>query len=311
MYSLENVHVVLLEPQRNVRRVLKYELQEVGFRDVYDCGSVDNARSLINAEKPELLLLDLDGDQDGACTLIRDIRYRRVGHDPFLVIIAVSWRPEREMVHDVMKSGVDDMITKPVSVDMLSRRIDNMIEKRKKFVATETYFGPDRRQRERLHNDDELPLVQVPNSLRHLATGDETAAIGEAAEQAALAAIALQRVQREAMEIMRVAEQMEALVQSSEQDASIVETIDRMVRLAHNVADYFCKRQSSGLVEVARSLAGVIDAMAGAAAPTSEQIGFLRLHSEAVCAVLMEQDNAAEIVARTLDHTVVKTARLA
>lgn len=311
MYTMENVHVVLLEPQPNVRRVLKYELQEVGFRNVYDCAVVDEALALVETEKPEILLLDLDGDQDGVCALIQDIRYRRVGHDPFVVIIAVSWRPEREVVHEVMKSGVDDVITKPVSVDMLSRRVQNMIEKRKKFVATETYFGPDRRRRERLHNDDELPLVQVPNSLRHRATGDESAAIGEVAERAALSAIALQRVQREALEIMRVAEQVEALVESPDHDDSIAEAIDRMLQLAQNVAGYFGKRRSSGLADVAQSLAGVIDAMAGAAAPTPKQIGFLRLHSEAVCAVLMEKENAAEIVARTLDHTAAKLARQA
>ncbi len=61
----------------------------------------------------------------------------------------------------------------------MRQRVVNQIENRKEFIATDDYVGPDRRAENRDLSEDDLASIKVPNSLRHAATGDESAAPSE------------------------------------------------------------------------------------------------------------------------------------
>ena len=96
----------------------------------------------------------------------------RIFANPFLVINVITWKPSDDVIRTLVNAGADDIIVMPISIGAVASRVDNIIQNRKKFVATPRYVGPDRRQPGR-ENDSELAGFDVPNGVRYKATGDE------------------------------------------------------------------------------------------------------------------------------------------
>lgn len=306
--DLDRVHVVLFDARLNVRRIIKYALQELGFRRIHDCGDLGTARGFVGTHSPDLLIVDFDADREAACSAVRGIRYQRLGSDPFLVTLATTWNPETDIVRAALDSGVDDIVLKPISVQVLELRIRNMIENRRKFVATSDYLGPQRRRDpERANAREEPPHVTVPNNLRYKATGDHAAAVSDRAVEAAMQAIALQKIQRLSIEITDVALELEELAEEDPGDARARQRIAKVERLVRQVSDYVLTQRTSGMGDIARSMRSFARMLLSAASPTRRQFEILRLHSQAITAALLDRRTEAATLARALENVVAVT----
>lgn len=301
MYKLNEIQVMLLEGERDGRRVIRYALHELGFANLQECSDSDRARDLIAGHNPQLLIVDLDSGTDPTCSVVRDIRHQRFGNDPFVVSMSTTWNPASNIIQQALDCGVDDIVVKPISVDILARRVTNLIENRKLFIANELYVGPDRRQKPRLA-PDEPPLVRVPNTLRYKATGDPTAALNPSAMQGALDAIVLQKIQHLSIEVTRLASRLEQLCLVDGEDRRTHELMITMSRLVHKIASYVAKRQDARLIEIGRSMTNLMEIILRAPTPFRERFEILGLHSQAVTAALLDRDGAAKAVARALER---------
>ena len=86
------------------------------------------------------------------------------------------------------------------------KRTANLINNRQPFIVTTDYVGPDRRKDS--ERGSEIPLVEVPNTLRAKATGDKTAAIDAKNKvNKVLAEINNQKMERHAFQIAWLVEQ--------------------------------------------------------------------------------------------------------
>jgi hypothetical protein len=92
-----------------------------------------------------------------------------------------------------------------VTARALRERVVNQIENRKEFIATDDYVGPDRRADERELTEDDPAAIEVPNSLRHAATGDESAALSEERVQETLRNLSVQKFFYLSQKVARVA----------------------------------------------------------------------------------------------------------
>ena len=64
----------------------------------------------------------------------------------------------------MVSSGADDLLLRPFSTALLGQRIEAHIDRRKGFVITTDYVGPDRRKdNSRASN---VELFEPPNSLK-------------------------------------------------------------------------------------------------------------------------------------------------
>jgi two-component system, OmpR family, KDP operon response regulator KdpE len=110
-------HVLLVEDDEPTRSAVGANLRGHGFR-VAEAGSVSDALRSWDADRPDLILLDLGlPDGDGA-TLIR--RVRRESTTPILVLSA------RGLEHDkvgALDAGADDYVTKPFGLAELRSRM--------------------------------------------------------------------------------------------------------------------------------------------------------------------------------------------
>src|SRR5690606_33633149 len=194
------VEVLLLDRDLAMRHLIRSAMIGIGFRHVVECRSVQEIPALVAQQPVDLMLLDLDTDTEQVCQAIRDIRNNRYGLNPFVVVMAMTWTPDRRIIGQTLDAGTDDVLAKPVSAAVLKERVRNLVLFRKDFVVTGDYIGPDRRQERRAAADD-LPAIVVPNSLRHKATGDKHAIAETPQIVQAMRTVRAHRVFRSALDL--------------------------------------------------------------------------------------------------------------
>jgi DNA-binding response OmpR family regulator len=171
-YKLENVHVLIVDSQATARNVTRNLLYETGFREIAIASSLEAARDHIVSDRHDLVIADANAEAGGICDLVFDVRHGYCG-DPFLPIVMLSWEPTQEVVKKVIDTGADILMTMPSSTAKLGEAVETLIRRRKPFVVTSDYIGPDRRGKEEdKRKDQAVSTVNVPNVMRSKATGE-------------------------------------------------------------------------------------------------------------------------------------------
>ncbi len=285
-FNYSETHVLLLDGQRNIRTLLKGALQQIGFRQIHESTNPAAARAAAINLSLDLIILDLDTDRQTVCSLMRDLRHQVVGENPFVVIIATTWNPEEENVRSALNAGADDIVSKPVSVQILTDRVNNLVRNRKQFVATPTYLGPDRRPAGRDATDVGMTAVPVPNSLRHKAAGDQAAAVDAESIWRANRAVSLQKLKRLAGQVDSLAARLEQIAAEHQRRPVKGAKIDELSSLAFQASEVAADAEVHELSRLTTSMGEVIDDISRAEIPTARQFEVLRLHSQAIGVLL-------------------------
>lgn len=158
-----NVKILLADSHSYMRQGLRNALAHEGYRDVRAVGRLTTLREMIAASAADLLILDVDTPDGDAIDLVTDIRNNRLGRNPFLPIILVTWDSDPTAINRAAGSGVDFILMKPLSPAVLFARIESLVTQRKPFIAIAGYIGPERREKERWGDTRHF---EVPNTLR-------------------------------------------------------------------------------------------------------------------------------------------------
>jgi DNA-binding response OmpR family regulator len=302
-YDLTGVRAVLFNGTVGMRRTIRDVLHGIGFQAIEDFGDLDDARRNIPDLMPDLLILDLDHDREGVCNIVREIRQGALGGNPFPVIIMHTWQPMGGTIGSAMSAGADDIIGMPISVRLLSERIENMILNRKDFVVTASYIGPDRRASQRSSSADALGTFAVPNGLRHKATGDASAAVSDEFIRGTNQTIVEHRLQRLTNQLNGFAADLETA--SVTNDAVITlpkDQLEKLSELLDQITDHLEAQGTANLLELAFSMRGVMAHILESSDPTPRQLRLLTLHGQAVAATLRDDANSGDLVLNALNQ---------
>ncbi len=165
-----SVNIVFGEPDAGLRAALRNALTRVGFGGVRDYDKMAPLKEAVTKTELDLLVLDANMDGVMADELIQDIRYGRLGFNPFIPVILTMWEPTADLVRRIASSGTDDLLVKPISPAQLFDRIKVLTTNRKPFVVTSDYIGPDRRKD--VARGSEIKSIEVPNTLRAKVRGE-------------------------------------------------------------------------------------------------------------------------------------------
>lgn len=302
--------VVLIDQQRNVRRLMWSALKQIGFEIVQDCATLQEALDFLLISSPDLMIVDIDIDHELVCAKIADIRNQVIGHDPFLVIIATTWNPSEETIRRVLNAGADDIVNKPISMQLLLNRVSNLIRNRKDFIVTTSYVGPDRRSRDRVRSEESegvsIETMPVPNSLRHKATGDVTAAVNPESIRQAAEALTLQKLRHLTNGIAELASSLERATQARRGGRRPKRAVDELTGLVCQVTEFVEDRNLRNVSQLSRSMRDVMSTILDSAEPVPRNFEILRLHSQAIAASLEARDADSELAASELNKAVVK-----
>ncbi len=120
-----------------------------GFRVGHfaECSSPEEARKMIAAQPFDLMIIDGEMPDEAGLDLARFVR-SRVDQTNFTVpILIVTGSTVPAVVRRARDSGVNMVISKPISPAALLSRIAWIVRNPRSFVVSEIYRGPDRRFR--------------------------------------------------------------------------------------------------------------------------------------------------------------------
>ncbi|MBI4967181.1 MAG: response regulator [Rhodospirillales bacterium] len=165
----QSVQIVLVDPDVQLRNNLRQALSSAGFRTVADYNHIKKFQDDLDKIFPDLLLIDAHMPEGDTCQMIREMRMNRLGKNPFLSVILTVWQTKIDDIEKLVSSGADHILIKPIAPQAIFERMEALMERRRPFVATSTYVGPDRRKGDR-EGVDPIPTFHVPNTLKIKAT---------------------------------------------------------------------------------------------------------------------------------------------
>jgi DNA-binding response OmpR family regulator len=162
--SFETADTLIYDPVAGNRATTRSALFSLGFRRIEAVGDLATLADCIQRRPPDLAICEVQGADGELCKLIQNLRQGTDGFNPFVVIIVTAWEKSGTTIRRVIDSGADDLLLRPFSAAVLGDRIRTHVERRKAFVITSEYVGPDRRSGSSRPSDVEL--FEPPNSLR-------------------------------------------------------------------------------------------------------------------------------------------------
>jgi DNA-binding response OmpR family regulator len=162
--SYDSVEALIYDPVSGNRTATRAALYALGFRRTETVSSLEAMVDAIQKSPPDIVLCEAQGAADELCNVIQQMRQGSAVHNPFIVIIVTAWEKSAGLITKVVNSGADDLLLRPFSTALLGSRIEAHIDRRKGFVITTEYVGPDRRREE--SRNISAPLFDPPNSLK-------------------------------------------------------------------------------------------------------------------------------------------------
>ncbi len=303
--SLEMAKVVHLDHEIANRSLLEDTLRKIGFQEITACEDVGRFAETLQTVKPDLVFVDIDAESERAFGTIRAIRSGKVGDSPFVVIVALTQRPELEIVQAALEAGSDDMVIKPVTAKALRQRVVNQIENRKEFIATDDYVGPDRRADTRELTEDDVAAIRVPNSLRHAATGDESAAPTEERIKETLRNLSIQKFYHLSAKIAVTAERQRDLAADSTKSVDCASAMQDIAETLAEIDVIIGEQAFQSVAQVVASTRQTLDevkACGGKATP--RHLELLHVHGGSIGVVLKESDESAGVLVSALEKAV-------
>ncbi len=163
--SFDTCDVLIYDPVPSNRAATRAALYALGFRRTETVSTIEAFVECMQKSPPDIALCEAQGGAEELCATIQQLRHGATGHNPFVVILVTAWEKNTQMINRVISSGADDLLLRPFSTALLGQRIEGHAERRKGFVVTSDYVGPDRR-RDSSRGPSKVPLFEPPNSLR-------------------------------------------------------------------------------------------------------------------------------------------------
>ena len=162
--SYDSVDVLIYDPVSSNRTATRSAMYALGFRKTETVATLQDFIQAVRTCPPDIALCEAQGAADELCDVIQQLRQGSAGYNPFIVIIVTAWEKTTGLINRVVSSGADDLLLRPFSTGVLGQRIESHVDRRKGFVITTEYVGPDRRREG--GRPSNIELFEPPNSLK-------------------------------------------------------------------------------------------------------------------------------------------------
>jgi len=113
--------VLVVDDFATMRRIIRTQLEELGFRDISDAKDGAHALRLIGDRDFHLIISDWNMEPMSGIDFLRRVRkINKYKKTPFIMVTAES---KVENVREARKAGVSNYIIKPFSAAMLRQKI--------------------------------------------------------------------------------------------------------------------------------------------------------------------------------------------
>lgn len=124
MQTIQDASILIVDDSRELRELLKEELSGAGYRHLTGADSVRSARQAMEAQMPELVILDINLPDGDGFSLFREIRAQ--SEVPILFLSARDADGDRLFG---LGLGADDYMTKPFLMQELLLRVSGILRR--------------------------------------------------------------------------------------------------------------------------------------------------------------------------------------
>lgn len=172
---LERISILLVEDNSFVRATLEDILRYFKVEQIETAANGEEAIGYLKMMKqshrpgPDIILSDLVMAPIDGHLLLRWARTSKDSPNRFVPFVMVSGAADREHVASARDHGVSEFLAKPFSAQSVYAHLAQVIYRPRPFIATQEYFGPDRRrgagghplggEDKRRDNDDHVTTV--------------------------------------------------------------------------------------------------------------------------------------------------------
>jgi hypothetical protein len=79
------------DPQSNLLQTIRDTMSQEGFRGMSNFSGLENVRTTLHQESPDVLVLDSEFRDSSVCSTIRELRHNETGRNPFVPVIVTTW----------------------------------------------------------------------------------------------------------------------------------------------------------------------------------------------------------------------------
>lgn len=146
--ALESVSALVLDDNAHMRGLVRVILTSFGMRRIEEAQDAHEALGILAGGDLDIAFVDLKLGAIDGLAFCRHIRSHPESPNPYLPLVMITAYSERSRVLEAINAGVDEFLVKPVRAVDVANRINAVIERRRPFIQTGGYFGPDRRRRQ-------------------------------------------------------------------------------------------------------------------------------------------------------------------
>ncbi|MFT4074553.1 MAG: response regulator [Asticcacaulis sp.] len=146
------ISLLIVEDNDASRRLVMELLRAAGFTNLSFARDAEEAIEHLQAQAPDLLLMDWGLPGMSGLELVTLIRQSALTPDPrfpnpAIPVVMLTARQREYDVTSARNAGVNEFVIKPFSTSALLRAIASALVRKRRFVAHESFTGPDRRRR--------------------------------------------------------------------------------------------------------------------------------------------------------------------
>lgn len=255
--NFEDVRIIICEPSLETRKSLKSALHSVGFRSIIDTDKVESVEKELKDGTIDLAIGDAEIGKGAFLKYTKDVRNHKIGPNPFVIVIALLTEPTKELIMRVIDSGCDDLIAKPITMGMLLERVKTLTAKRKCFVVTTSYTGPNRRQNPR-PGTEPIPEINVPNPLKAKLMGAPMVNSLQSDIDEVTSVLNERKMERHAIQIAWLVDRIAPLYAVGLADDSVVPDLRHLMLTAEDLARRVGETRGREMEELCLSMAKVV-----------------------------------------------------
>jgi DNA-binding response OmpR family regulator len=233
-YHFRDAVAIVASGDPTVRHQAKANLYRFGLNQFEDIGNLENLEAYFRLNTAQILVIDVQTPGGDVCNWIKETRHTTQPHKVFLPIIAMLRSPNQNVVRRVSECGVDDIVLVPWKDGYFEQRIDKLLTKRKPYVVTSEYIGPDRRRQDR-GTKNQVELLHVPNPLMYKTSQFESSGDKELDGATILEKMNLQRILRSAELVIRLFGELDRILTKPAPNEELV--ANRAARSVDAIAD--------------------------------------------------------------------------
>jgi len=146
-YQFKNATILVVDDMQPMLALTASLLKIFGFEHVILAHDAEEGFNKFCHHNPDLVLTDWLMEPFDGTELIKRIRTDDRSPNKFVPIIMMTGYSHKIRVEAARDKGVTEFMVKPFRARDLYLRIEQLIEKPRRFVDAESFFGPDRRRK--------------------------------------------------------------------------------------------------------------------------------------------------------------------